>query len=187
MATSSTGTEGTSTGTGGSGNLDALDLVITEIMNNPGTVSDETGEWFEIHNATMQPVDLEGLVLESGSVSHAIASSVKIAPHGYAVFGVNSMTATNGGVPVDYQYTLLKLPNTKGTLTIRTVGKLVIDTLTYDAAAGLDLDGQSRSLDPSFLSASMNDTDVHWCASTSYLSGTKGDRGTPGKANDVCP
>ena len=116
-----------------------------------------------------------------------IASSVKIAPSGYAVLGSNSNAATNGGVPVDYQYAVIKLMNNKGDVTIRTEGKLVIDTTSYDEASGLDPDGRSRTLDPKFLSAAMNDTDVHWCSGTSFVAGNSGDRATPGKANDACP
>jgi hypothetical protein len=187
--TSSTGTEGTSsTGTGGaSGGLEAGDLVVTEIMNNPAGVSDDFGEWIEIHNTTAQPIDLAGLVLESGPVSHTIAASVKIAPSGYAVLGANATAATNGGVAVDYQYADVKLMNTLGDVTIRTEGKLVIDTTSYDEASGLDPEGRSRTLDPKFLKASMNDTDVHWCSGTSFINGNNGNRGTPGKPNDACP
>ncbi|MEO5726311.1 MAG: lamin tail domain-containing protein [Byssovorax sp.] len=186
----STGTEATSTGTGtggASGGLQAGDLVVTEIMNNPGEVNDDAGEWIEIHNTTGQPIDLAGLVLDSGAASHTIASSVKIAPSGYAVLGANANAATNGGVPVDYQYAMIKLMNTKGDITIRTAGKLVIDTTSYDEASGLDPDGRSRTLDPKFLSAAMNDTDLHWCSGTSFVAGNSGDRATPGKANDACP
>lgn len=182
----SSGTGG-SQGTGGSGELAAGDLVISEIMNNPGTVNDDSGEWLEIHNPTGQTIDLAGLELVSGSVVHTIASPVMVAPKGYVVLGVNATTATNGGVPVDYQYTQIKLQNTTGTLTLRTAGMLVLDTTTYDEASGLDPDGQSRTLDPKFLSAAMNDTDMHWCAGTSFINGSSGDRGTPGKANDACP
>ena len=120
-------------------------------------------------------------------MNHMIAASVKIAPSGYAVLGANSNMATNGGVPVDYQYAMVKLMNTKGDVTIRTEGKLVIDTTSYDEASGLDPDGRSRTLDPKFLSAAMNDTDVHWCSGTSFFAGNGGDRATPGKANDACP
>jgi lamin tail-like protein len=188
-ATSSSGSAGTtsSSGAGGASDLGPGDLVITEIMNNPGSVSDDFGEWIEIHNVTGQAVDLAGLVLVSSGATHTIASSVKIAGGGYAVLGLNAMTATNGGVPVDYQYTQIKLMNTKGDLTLRTAGMVVLDTTTYDEASGLDPDGRSRSLDPSFLTAAMNDTDVHWCSGTTLFAGAMGDRGTPGKPNDACP
>jgi hypothetical protein len=156
-------------------------------MNNPAVVADDAGEWIEIHNTTGQSVDLAGMILESGGASHTIASSVKIAPGGYAVLGLNAMTATNGGVPVDYQYTQIKLLNTKGDVSIKTAGMVVIDATTYDEASGLDPDGRSRSLDPKFLTGAMNDTDLHWCAASAYITGNSGDQGTPGKPNDACP
>lgn len=187
-ATTSSGGTGGSQGTGGSvSSLAPGDLVITEIMNNPGAVTDDAGEWLEIHNATGQSVDLAGLVLTSGMESHTIASAVMVAPGGYAVLGLNAMTATNGGVPVDYQYTQIKLLNTKDDIAIRTAGMVVLDTVAYDEVSGLDPDGRSRSLDPNFLSAAMNDNDVHWCSGTTLFAGNGGDRATPGKANDACP
>lgn len=36
------------------------EILITEIMQNPSMVWDSLGEWFEIHNAGSQPVDLGG-------------------------------------------------------------------------------------------------------------------------------
>jgi hypothetical protein len=45
--------------------------------------------------------------------------------------------------------------------------------------------GASLSLDPSFLDATMNDDDSHFCPASSVLA--SGDRGTPGAPNDACP
>ena len=95
--------------------------------------------------------------------------------------------ATNGGVKVAYVYDTLKFVNGAGGLSIRSASMVTIDAMSYDEASGLDPDGQSRSLDPKFLSAAMNDTDLHWCAATSLISNATGDKGTPGKANDACP
>lgn len=199
-STSGTGTNaggnGTGTGGGGTGGTKPTgpvsasapgDLVITEIMNNPGSVNDNLGEWFEVLNPTGIAIDLAGLVLDDTLASHTIATSVIVAPGGYVVLGANADTATNGGVAIDYVYDTLKFANAAGGLTIRTPTMVVVDATAYDEASGLDPDGQSRSLDPKFLSASMNDTDAHWCAATSFIGGVAGDRGTPGKANDACP
>ncbi|MFT3767938.1 MAG: lamin tail domain-containing protein [Minicystis sp.] len=190
-ASSSSGTGGnasSSSGTGGSNALGPGDLVITEIMNNPSTVSDNEGEWFELHNPTQKTIDLAGLVLtDAAAGTHTIASSVVIMPGGYAVLGLSNNPALNGGVTVDYQYATIKFQNDTGSLTISTAANVVIDTVSYDEASGLDPDGASRTLDPGFLSASMNDTDTHWCAAKSFINGNAGDRGTPGKPNDACP
>lgn len=187
--TSGTGTGSTTTTSGSTAvsNLTPGDLVISEIMNNPASVLDNEGEWFEVHNPTANPVDLAGLVLDDGVGTAIVGSSVTVAPGGYAVLGLNADMATNGGVAVHYAYTTIKLQNSTGTLTLRAAGNVVVDTVHYDEASGLDPDGQSRTLDPQFLSASMNDTDVHWCAATSFINGASGDKGTPGKPNDPCP
>ena len=36
------------------------DVVINEVMQNPGAVSDAAGEWFELYNATGVPIALDG-------------------------------------------------------------------------------------------------------------------------------
>ena len=42
--------------------LSAGDVVITEIMNDPLALADYKGEWFELHNTTPSPIDLQGMV-----------------------------------------------------------------------------------------------------------------------------
>lgn len=163
------------------------DLVISEIMNNPAAVNDNEGEWFEVYNPTGAPIDLQGLVLDDAVATHTVGSSVIVQPGEYAVLGANADTAANGGITIDYLYATIKLQNSAGGLTLRTAANVVIDVVTYDEASGLDPDGASRSLDPKSLSAAMNDTDQHWCAATSFITGSAGDKGTPGKPNDACP
>jgi hypothetical protein len=39
------------------------DLLISEIMANPAGLSDTRGEWFELYNPTIEPINLRGLDL----------------------------------------------------------------------------------------------------------------------------
>ena len=43
--------------------LSAGDLIITEIMKDPGNVDGEFGEWFEIYNPKTKDIDMKELVV----------------------------------------------------------------------------------------------------------------------------
>ncbi len=76
-------------------------LLITELMADPDSVSDDVGEWFEIHNPGAHPVDREGWTITSANDSpHVIARSVVVAAGGYVVLGRSDAMALNGGAPV---------------------------------------------------------------------------------------
>ena len=88
------------------------DVVITEIYNNPKTIPDPDGEWFEIKNNSTNAITLNGLIIsdEDGEEVHVVSSESEIVVDAgaYFVMGINSDTSTNGdyGYPVaiDYEY-----------------------------------------------------------------------------------
>ncbi len=165
-------------------------LVITEIMNDPSSVSDAKGEWFEIYNPTAASVDLQGLVIRHQSLlvdptaTFTISASVLVSPGGYVVLGNNVDPVTNGGVTVDYLYAGANLANTADYLAIEEGNGALLDEVAWDAASGLDPVGKSRNLDPMNLNDVDNDDDTYFCEASSLMSG--GDAGTPGQANDPC-
>lgn len=85
-------------------------LIINEVLANPGgTISDANGEWFEIYNTGLFPVNLQNFYLGDTAASgdrpiHLINQSVTIQPNGYLVCGNTTNTTNNGGVPVNYAY-----------------------------------------------------------------------------------
>jgi hypothetical protein len=167
------------------------DLVITEIMNNPSAVADTAGEWFELHNVSQNPIDLQGMsILHQANMPTAvetIAQSVVVPPGGFVVLGVNGDTTVNGNVSLDYVYSAtVSLNNTTDYLAIQDATAVIIDELTYSETSGLDPSGKSRNLDPSFMTALDNDSDMHFCEATSTIVGGM-DQGTPGAPNDICP
>ncbi|HEU4452941.1 MAG TPA: DNA/RNA non-specific endonuclease [Longimicrobium sp.] len=118
-------------------------LVINEIMANPNVVADASGEWFEIYNAGLNAVDLNGWVIRSGGGSvdlagHTINTSVVVPGRGYAVIAAVSNSATNGGVTASYAYgTAITLANnTTDWLVLRTPGGAQMDSVSWGAAAG---------------------------------------------------
>lgn len=168
------------------------DLVITEIMNNPSSVADNQGEWFELKNVSSSSIDLSGLVIRHQGITVdpnamvTINQSVVIPAGGYVVLGLNGNTATNGGINVDYVYpSNVNLSNTSDYLAIEDGLGTIIDEVSYDSASGLNPNGKSRNLDPSFLNDIDNDDDTHFCEATSTMGA--GDKGTPAGSNDPCP
>lgn len=172
---------------GSTGSISPGDLVITEIMNNPAAVNDADGEWFEIYNDAPYAIDLMGLDINhtanDPTAVHTISQSVVVPSGDYVVLGINANSSTNGGVNVAYEYSGVSLNNTVDYVAL-VDGTTVIDEVSWDEASGLDPSGASRSLDPIYTSASMNDSDQYFCMASSTMSG--GDSGTPGGVNDAC-
>jgi len=168
------------------------DVIITEIMNNPTTPTDENGEWFELYNNSANDIDLMGMVIvhqaNVSTAKHTIAQSVVFAPGEYAILGRNGDTSVNGNVAYDYVYgNLVSLANTDDYLAIELADGTLLDHVAYDEASGFDPNGASRNLDPNYYDYLSNDDDTRFCAATSAIPGGNGDKGTPGTDNDVCP
>lgn len=159
-------------------------LVINEVLTNPGgTITDANGEWIEIYNAGIHPVDLQGLVLADSSAAgrrpyHTIASSLTVSGGSYVTLGNSTNTTLNGGATVDYAYgTALALAN--GTDAVKISRPYGTDTLTLDRTAYTSAtisaqDGVSRELkNPRFDNSNMDGS--NWAdAVTVYGPGGKG-------------
>ena len=162
----------------------AQSVVINEIMQNPSAVFDSVGEWFEIHNPTLNAIDIDGWTFEDNDFdSHLIANGgpLMVPAGGYLILGVNADASANGGVNVDYAYGGgFFLSNSADELVLLDTTSNEIDRVEWDNGATFpDPNGASMALaDP----ASDNNVGANWCtASTAY---GDGDKGTPGAAND---
>ena len=116
------------------------EVIITEFMSDPNDVSDSDGEWFEIFNTTDAPINIDGWVIESsgsGVERHTILgeTGLTIAPKEFFVLGLNADSLTNGGVPVDYEYSDIFLSNTFDTLRILTDADVVMDFIEWGDGA----------------------------------------------------
>jgi competence protein ComEC len=154
-------------------------LVISEVMPDPAAVSDERGEWFEVHNPGVRPVDLRGYRVGSGNDgSHVIGRSVVVAPGGYVVLVRDATRAWNGGVASDYAYgAALSLANGRDWIALRDPSGTTVDSVAWRAT----FSGASWSVrDPAAHHAAVGDD--NWRRATSVYG--LGDRGTPGRRND---
>ncbi len=161
-------------------------IIITEIMINPGAVEDVDGEWFEVYNTTLDPIDMNGMTIsdldgESHTINHG--GPLVIYPGEYLILGRSLDIIANGGVSVDYAYAGFTLANIEDEVQLY-LGAILIDAVAY--ASGFPISaGASMNLDPDHLNATDNDSAAFWCLSQSPFGA--GDLGTPGTTNDDCP
>ncbi|MCK5376611.1 MAG: lamin tail domain-containing protein, partial [Acidobacteria bacterium] len=158
-------------------------IVINEIMQNPAAVSDTNGEWFEVVNATPDPVDIDGWTIkDNGSNIHVIANggSLIIPVGGFLVLGRDADTGSNGGVAIDYEYSNLFLGNGSDELILLDTSLSEIDRVEWDNGATFpDPNGASMALKNPALD---NNVGANWCESQTPFG--DGDLGTPGAPND---
>jgi hypothetical protein len=173
-------------------------LVINEVLANAGgTITDPSGEWFEVYNAGSFPVQMQGMLIadSSGGVNgkrqpyHLIASSLVVQSGAYVVLGSTTNTTNNGGVPVDYAYgTALQFANSVDALKIsRSYGAadtLTIDRTQYASAAISAQNGVSRELkNPALDNANMDGS--NWADALVTAVYGPGGRGTPKAQNST--
>jgi hypothetical protein len=160
------------------------DLLITEIMQNPKAVSDDTGEWIEVLNIGSESVELSGVLLRDDDLDqHLIAPSISlvVAPGEYVVLGASDDL---GGVPSDYTWFDYSLGNGSDVVVLEVDG-VVLDAVAYDNGATFpDPNGASMSLSPEIMTPEGNDDASNWCAGQSEFA--SGDKGSPGEANPTC-
>ncbi len=172
------------------------DIVISEMLMDARAVSDEHGEWFELYNASERDIDLQGWSFSDSGGTVVVDQSVLIPAGGLALFAVDDDPERNGGLPeVDwvFDYDTMHLNNAGDELHIA-AGGTVIDELSYEPVPWQVTEGASLSLDPGFLDAELNDSQVPWCVSAQesefdYSGSGGGDYGTPGEMNpegDCC-
>lgn len=157
------------------------DLVITEVMANPGG-DDVRREWFELYNATDAAMDLAGVTVMSSrqdgsDASTHIMDSLSLGPGQYAVLG----SALPEVVPpfMDYAYgDDLLLRNDAGRVAVK-CDVVEVDAVVYTNMVDGVSQGLSSDLTPDRLA---NDDLGNWCSAVTEYS--PGNLGTPGAGND---
>lgn len=158
------------------------DIIISEIMKNPKSVSDSNGEWLELYNTTNAIINIKNWIIADLSSSHTIASTLNIPANGYVTLCKKNDYGINGGVNCDYQYNSVTLNNGSETITLSN-GETLIDAVMYDATFP-SIAGESMQLNSTSLNTLDNDNASNWCTSTTTYGA--GDMGTPGTANISC-
>ena len=162
---------------GGAGG--AARVVIHELLADPRAVPDERGEWVELRNAGDAPVALRGWRLHSGNDRpYTIPDGLVVPPGGLVVLGRDASREANGGVPVAQAWGgALSLANGRDWLALADAAGRTVDSVAWQGTtAGV---ARGRTL------ASGAAPDVNgdgWVAQRARFG--RGDRGTPGAAND---
>ena len=157
-------------------------IVISEIMANPGSVSDSYGEWFEIVNTTDSTVDLQGWTIKDlDGDEHELSSdqaSILISPEEYFVLAKNNNQSLNGGVEVDYVYEGYSLSNSDDEVILLDASGSVVDEVHYvngwPFSSGVSMEIHDPLIDNALIGS--------WFSSTSSYG--NGDMGSPGAAFD---
>jgi hypothetical protein len=159
--------------------LSSANLIINEIMYDPLAVSDTNGEWFEIYNSG-PATDLNGYAVSDATSTVPITSSLIIPQGGFLVFGRNSDTAVNGGVPVDYTVSF-SLNNSGDTLSLFDGTGMNIDSVTFGSGTGFPT-ATGASL--YFNGVGDNADGANWGSAAGLgITYGDGDFGTPGQPN----
>ena len=159
-------------------NLSEQNVVITEIMVNPASVSDSYGEWFEVTNISDRVISLQGWEIKDYSLdSHIIQmdnESSMIEPGQYFVLARNGDPSINGGINADYVYDNFSLSNTQDQIILLDSNGATVDAVDYTSdwnfSSGMSMEIHDIESDNSLIE--------NWSPSI-FLFGT-GDYGTPG-------
>ena len=158
-------------------------LVISEIMQNPGTVNDSDGEWFEVFNPTQSPIDmLDWYVKDNDYDSIKILSSVVVPANGFAVLGININSSQNGGYTCDYEYTNFFLANAGDEVILFSPDEIEVDRVEYDGGPNWP-DPTSASMVYTGTHSDDNADHSYWVTATeieSTYTGLTTNKGSPG-------
>ncbi|MEM7677394.1 MAG: lamin tail domain-containing protein, partial [Myxococcota bacterium] len=159
-------------------------VVITEIMNNPTTVADAMGEWFELYNPSASVTyELDGCeIKDDGTDTHVVLGPLQIGPGEYLAMANSMMPGFTPGYI--YDGSMFTLDNGTDEVVFKCSGEF-IDRVAYDSGATYpNVAGRSMNLSPLRLDAFENNVGANWCVASEVYNG---DFGTPGTANSPCP
>jgi PKD repeat protein len=162
--------------------IEVSNLIVTEILQNPGVVLDNYGEWFEILNPCDFSIDLNGIIIKDNDWDSLLIDTTAVIQAGrYFVLGKNADYATNGGVNLDYEYSDITLSNSSDELIFVSPSGTTIDSVAWDNGVTFpDPDSASMALLDQGLDNSIG---TNW--TTSIIPFGDGDFGTPGYPNFV--
>ena len=166
------------------------DLVISEVMGNPGGV-DSGQEWLEIYNATAGPVNLKGVKLSSSRLDGSSDKTWRmpdliIPKDGYVVFGNADDAALPPFVNAGYKGSLSDMVSTGTKFSIK-CNSTVVD----EVETGATIEAVAWQLSSLNMDASANDKPENWCAASQDVTSPTPEiwqdfKGSPGKANRPC-
>ena len=155
-------------------------IIINEIMPNPSANLD-SGEYIEIYNWGTAPQDLQNWKLHGNSLGDTarITTSLIVPAGGYVLLGNNPNTARNGGLVLDYAYTIFNMNNSGDRVVLKDATGATVDSVAYATTPPTTASWGVRD-------ASADNTVVggaNWLISTTPYNAVP-DLGTPKAQND---
>ncbi|MEZ5979259.1 MAG: lamin tail domain-containing protein [Planctomycetota bacterium] len=157
------------------------DVVISELLVNPGAAAQDYAEWFEIVNVAPGDVDLFGCKFRSGTQTFVLDTRIQLRPGEYAVVGLDGVTNRNGNVFCDICAPFEQFGLTNGTSYVEmlTPNDQVIDRVDW-GGTGVQIDvgvsDEREMLTGPSTAANFSNAIAAWAG---------GDLGTPGEVNDA--
>lgn len=184
------------------------ELLITEIMTDPRDCSDESAEYVEIYNNGAEAIDLNGLQVSDGTRIYSVTAlpgHLVIEPGDYFLARRSAVNECYT-LKTKFRYSSL-LFGTGSDVAFIANHDRVIDLVDFGNFEPVP--GHAYTLSPAKVaalppSASLGDLSANvvgtgtysnvylhnkvadWCTGYFLFSGSTGDKGSPGKANDVC-
>ncbi len=158
------------------------DLVITEFMVDPSApCADENGEYIEVLNHSAFQVDLQGLVVASGSGSGTIGSSLVLNSGGYAMLrrtpAATQCFGNGSAVPTANYPATVALAQAGDFVSIGN-GLTTLDLVDFTGWSPISFTGEAWSLALGNVTPTSNDTQANWCHSGTTIG--SGNQGSPG-------
>ncbi len=172
------------------------DLVISEVFADfaaPAGAAgmDEGKEWFEIYNATDEPLELRGITLThskpdgTSAKTHLMKERITIDKGRYLTFGNSASDLLPPYIDYGYAADLGDMSNTTGGILSVSCGETKIDEVSYDSVKS----GYSRELSSTYdpPDSTINDVLDNWCNATIINEFEGANYGTPGAPSDCRP
>ena len=157
-------------------------ILINEFMADPGAANDSTGEWIELFNQSLSPVDINGWTLEDADAdSFALVSAapILVPPGGYFLLARSDNQGNNGGLQPDFIYYNFTLSNGSDEIILRDFSGLEVDRVEYGFANFTTTNGASLELASPYMD---NNDPFSWKTAVSVAPPYQ-DKGTPGAPN----
>ncbi|MSP90686.1 MAG: DUF4215 domain-containing protein [Myxococcales bacterium] len=170
-------------------------LAVSEFLQTTTNVEVAFGQWFELHNPGLQPVELKGwqVVFKKTTAgqgaSFTIDADVTVPPKGNVVLAASADKSKNGGLPVTWAWNKagpapVLLAAVDEIRLIDVAGSALVDVLAIGGDGFSPNANEALQLDPGHLNGLDNDKALFWCAADKP--GPAGNLGTPGSTNSTC-
>lgn len=131
------------------------DIILSEILPNPGVVSDSDGEYVELFNPTASTIDITGYELCDRVKCNTLSGTVASGAYYMACINANTYTSCN----ID---TTLQLNNGGDDVVLKNANGVTLETVVYGSA----------SSEESYVRASSDPASSwSWSASSAYTPG----------------